>query len=142
MGLFNKKPKFLTLEFALFQANNVFKNIILPTEIIKHAINGKCDSENLAFAIGVFAITDDRLLYYFQDESSSGSETISFSNIEAVSVISGSDAKMGKYVGLQVELYLGKRTVKCVYSREQQRLVKDFKMLLELKISERKSLNY
>lgn len=121
-------------EVAAKMAHNVFKDIILSDETIEYAINGKCGAENLIFSTGILGTTPKRVLYYFQDGSKTGTETIMYNKIISVTKISGYENKMGSYIGIAVELANGnKRIVRCLNKQEYSDMIKEIIFYIESK---------
>lgn len=138
MGLFSKKKKenkILTpKELAFNIANNVFKNTLMNGEKIEFAISGKCEAKNLIFSVGALGATEKRLLYYFQDGSNTGTETIMYDKILSITSTTGYEAKMGNYIGVAVELANGKqRIVRCTSNEEQNELINNLIFYIESK---------
>ena len=126
----NRSPK----EVAITMANNVFKSTLLEGEYINHAIQGKCEAKNLIFSVGIFGATDKRLLYYFQDGSETGIETIMYDKIISVTNISGFESKMGNFSGLAVEMAnVNKRVVRCLDNDSQKKLISELMFYIESK---------
>ena len=125
-----KSPK----EVAFTMANNVFKNTLLDGEVIEHAIQGKGEAKNLIFSAGILGATDKRLLYYFQDGSETGVETIMYDKIVSITNISGFEGKMGNFIGVAVELANGrKRIVRCLDNDDQKKLINELIFYIESK---------
>lgn len=124
-----KSPK----EVAFTMANNVFKNTLLDGEAIEQAIQGKCEAKNLIFSAGILGATDKRLLYYFQDGSETGVETIMYDKIVSITSISGFEGKMGNFIGVAVELASGKRVVRCLDNDDQKKLINELIFYIESK---------
>jgi hypothetical protein len=142
MGIFNRnknkeedKKKTLTPQETAFKvANNVFKDLILADEKMEHAINGKCEAENLVFSIGILVATTKRVLYYWQDGSKTGTETIMYDKIISITAISGFESKMGSYIGVAIELANGrKRIVRCLDKQEYKDMIKEIIFYIESK---------
>lgn len=129
-----KKEKLSDRETAFVMAKNVFKDILLSDEKIDHALNGKCDAENLIFSTGVLAATSKRALYYFQDGSKTGTETIMYDKILSITTTSGFESKMGSYIGVAIELANGKqRVVRCLDKPEFKDMIKEIIFYIESK---------
>lgn len=139
MGLFSRKKKEVKeskspKEVAVTMANNVFKSILFEGEDINYAIQGKCEAKNLVFSVGILGATDKRLLYYFQDGSETGTETIMYDKIISVTNISGFEGKIGNFIGLAIELANGrKRVVRCLDNDEQKKLASELMFYIESK---------
>lgn len=139
MGLFSKKKKEIKenrspKDIAITMANNVFKSILLEGENINFAIQGKGAAKNLIFSVGILGATDKRLLYYFQDGSETGTETIMYDKIISVTNISGFESKMGSFSGVAVELANGKkRVVRCLNNDDQKKLISELMFYIESK---------
>lgn len=136
MGFFSRnkeaKPKLSQTEIALAQANKIFKDILLDGEVIIHAVSGKSAAENLIFSVGILGATDKRLLYYYQDGSDTGKETILYDKIVAISQISGFEMKMGNYIGIAIELANGlKRIVRCIINDDNKRSINELVFYIE-----------
>lgn len=137
MGFFNKKtavtqPSAKDNSFRI--AQNVFGKSLTSDEVINFALSGKCAAKNLIFSVGVFGATEKRLLYYFQNGSTTNTETILYDKIISVSSSSGFEAKMGSYIGLDVELANGaKRVVRCLADDEHRALINDITFYIESK---------
>lgn len=127
-----KKKKLSDRETAFLMANNVFKDLIMSDEKIEYALNGKCEAENLIFSVGVLAATPKRVLYYYQDGSKTGTETIMYDKIISVTTTSGFESKMGSYIGVAIELANGrKRIVRCLDKPEYKDMIKEMIFYIE-----------
>lgn len=139
MGLFSRKKKETEVkkspkEIAFSMANNVFKDKLLDGEVIEYAIQGKCEAKNLIFSVGILGVTNKRVLYYFQDGSNTGVETIMYDKIISITSISGFESKMGNFVGVALELANGKkRVVRCLDNDEQNKLINEIIFCIESK---------
>ncbi|MPM91379.1 hypothetical protein SDC9_138507 [bioreactor metagenome] len=127
-----KKPKLTQKEIAMNQAANLFKDSLTGNEKILHAVSGKCDAENFIFSIGILGETDKRILYYFQDGSKTGTETVLYDKIISITSISGFEKKMGNYIGVSIELANGKqRVVRCIVNDENKELINEIILFAE-----------
>lgn len=127
-----KKNKLSPKEMSFKMANSVFKNTLLDGEIIDHAIQGKGEAKNLVFSAGILGVTNKRLLYYFQDGSNTGVETIMYDKIVSITNISGFESKMGNFIGVAIELANGrKRIVRSLNNDEQKKMINELIFYIE-----------
>ena len=139
LGLFKdkekpKKKKLSNRELAFKMAHNIFDDIVMNDEQIIHALNGKNDAENFFLSVGVLGVTDKRVLYYYQQGSNTGSETIMYDKIVSTTFITGYEAKMGSYIGIAIELLNGKkRIVRCLDKPDFKDMIKEMIFYIESK---------
>lgn len=132
MGLFFSKEK--QNEITATIAQNVFKDLLLEGEKIEHILKGKCEADKVLTSVGIFAATEKRLLYYSQDFSKIKTEYIEYNKIYSINNINGHAQKVGKYVGIEVELTNNtKKIVRCKVSDENKTLIKELVAYIESK---------